>query len=48
MRFGFKPSFNRSVKIFHGEEKEKIKKAAKQAVDVLSVTSQILVVFYPC
>lgn len=36
MRFEFKPSFDRSVKIFHGEEKEEIKKVTKQAVDVLS------------
>ena len=28
MRFEFKPSFDRSVKTFRGEEKEEIKQAA--------------------
>ena len=36
MRFEFKPSFDRSVKSFPGREKEEIKKAAIQAIDVLS------------
>lgn len=36
MRFEFKPSFDRSVKAFHGEEKEEIKNIAIQAVDILS------------
>ncbi|MFA4991445.1 MAG: hypothetical protein WC569_02575 [Candidatus Omnitrophota bacterium] len=36
MRFEFKPSFDKSVKNFHGEEKEEIKKTAIQAIDVLS------------
>ena len=36
MKFEFKPSFDRSVKAFHGEEKEEIKKIAIQAIDILS------------
>ncbi|PIR65897.1 MAG: hypothetical protein COW11_04060 [Candidatus Omnitrophica bacterium CG12_big_fil_rev_8_21_14_0_65_43_15] len=36
MRFEFKPSFDRSVKALHGEEKEEIKKIAIQAIDILS------------
>lgn len=36
MRFEFKPSFDRSVKAFQGEEKEEIKKIAIQAIDILS------------
>ena len=36
MRFEFKPSFDRSVKSFHGKEKEEIKQAALQAIDILS------------
>ncbi len=36
MRFEFKPSFDRSVKIFHGREKDEIKRAALQAIDILS------------
>ncbi len=36
MRFEFKPSFDRSVKNFHGREKEEIKKVAIQAIDILS------------
>ncbi|MFH0762840.1 MAG: hypothetical protein V1925_02995 [Candidatus Omnitrophota bacterium] len=36
MRFEFKPSFDRSVKSFRGREKEEIKKAALQAIDILS------------
>jgi hypothetical protein len=31
MRFEFKPSFDRSVKGFHGKEKEEIKQVALQA-----------------
>ncbi len=36
MRFEFKPSFDRSVKSFHGREKEEIKQVAFQAIDILS------------
>lgn len=36
MRFEFKPSFDRSVKTFHGRQKEEVKKAAIQAIEVLS------------
>lgn len=36
MRFEFKPSFDRPVKAFHGREKEEIKQAARQAIDILS------------
>lgn len=36
MRFEFKPSFDRSVKNFHGKEKEDIKQVALQAIDILS------------
>ena len=36
MRFEFKLSFDRSVKNFHGREKEEIKKVALQAIDILS------------
>ena len=36
MRFEFKPSFDRSVKSFHGKEKEEIKQAALQAIEILS------------
>lgn len=36
MRFEFKPSFDRSVKTFHGREKEEIKQGALQAIDILS------------
>ncbi len=36
MRFEFKPSFDRSVKSFHSREKAEIKKAALQAIDILS------------
>ena len=36
MRFDFKPSFDRSVKIFHGREKEEIKKVAIQTIEILS------------
>jgi hypothetical protein len=41
MRFEFKPSFDRSVKSFHGREKEAIKLAAAQAIDILSQDRQI-------
>ncbi|MDP2927433.1 MAG: hypothetical protein Q8N80_01350 [Candidatus Omnitrophota bacterium] len=37
MKFEFKSSFDRSVKSFHGREKEEIKKIALQAIDVLSL-----------
>jgi hypothetical protein len=36
MRFEFKPSFDRSIKSFYGREKEEIKRAALQAIDILS------------
>ncbi|MDD5691810.1 MAG: hypothetical protein PHP10_01375 [Candidatus Omnitrophica bacterium] len=36
MRFEFKSSFDRSVKSFHGREKEEIKQVALQAIDILS------------
>jgi hypothetical protein len=36
MRFEFKPSFDRSVKSFHGREKEEIRQVALQAIDILS------------
>ena len=36
MRFEFKPSFDRSVKSFHGREKEQIKQVSVQAIDILS------------
>lgn len=36
MKFEFKPSFDRSVKSFHGKEKDEIKRAAMQAIDILS------------
>jgi hypothetical protein len=36
MRFEFKPSFDRSVKSFHGREKEEIKQVSVQAIDILS------------
>jgi len=36
VRFEFKPSFGRSVKSFHHKEKEEIKQAAIQSIDILS------------
>lgn len=36
MRYEFKPSFDRSVKSFHGREKEEIKEVALKAIDILS------------
>ena len=36
MKFEFKSSFDRSVKSFHGREKEEIKKIALKAIDILS------------
>ncbi|MFA4889827.1 MAG: hypothetical protein WC628_09685 [Candidatus Omnitrophota bacterium] len=36
MRFEFKPSFDRSVKSLHSEEKEEVKAAAMQTIDLLS------------
>jgi len=36
MKFEFKPSFDRSVKGFYGKDKEEIKQAALQAIDILS------------
>jgi hypothetical protein len=36
MRFEFKPSLDRSVKIFHDTEKEEIKKVAIETIDILS------------
>ena len=35
MRFEFKPSFDRSVKNFHGKAKEEIKEVALKAIDIL-------------
>ena len=36
MRFEFKPSFDRSVNCLHGRDKEEIKAAAIQTIDILS------------
>ncbi len=36
MKFEFRSSFDRSVKSFHGREKEEIKKVALQAINILS------------
>lgn len=36
MRFEFKPSFDRSVRILHNKEKEEIKEVAIQTIDILS------------
>jgi hypothetical protein len=36
VRFEFKPSFDRSVKSFQGEEKDEIKQVALQAIEILS------------
>ena len=36
MRFEFKPSFDRSIRYFHGRKKEDIKQAAIQTIDILS------------
>jgi len=36
MKFEFKPSFDRSVKSFHGREKDEIKQVSLQAIDILS------------
>lgn len=36
MKFEFKPSFDRSVKGFHGKEKEDIKQIAIKTIDILS------------
>lgn len=41
MRFEFKPSFNRAVKNFYGQEKEEIKQAAIQTIDILLHTKII-------
>ena len=41
MRFEFKSSFDRSVKSFHGSEKEEIKKVAIQLIDMLSPDRKI-------
>jgi len=41
MRFEFKPSFDRSVKRFHGPGKEEIKKVATQLIDMLSQDREI-------
>jgi hypothetical protein len=35
MRFEFKPSFDRSIRYFHGRKKEGIKQAARQTIDIL-------------
>lgn len=36
MRFEFQPSFDRSVKGFHGREKEELKITVLQTIDILS------------
>ena len=36
MRYEFKPSFGKSIKALHGEEKEEIKKIAIRALYILS------------
>jgi len=36
MRFEFKPSFERSIKSLHSPEKDEVKEAAGQLIDVLS------------
>ncbi len=36
MKFEFKPSFDRSVKNLHAGEKEDVKAAAMQTIDILS------------
>ena len=41
MRFEFKPSFDRSVKSCHSKQKEEIKQASLQAVDILSQDREI-------
>ena len=41
MRFEFKPSFDRSIKCFHGIEKEEIKQVAIQTIDILSHSKTI-------
>ncbi len=41
MKFEFKPSFDRSVKRFHGPEKEEIKSVAIQLINMLSQDREI-------
>lgn len=41
MRFEFKSSFDRSVRGFHGRQKEEIKQTAIQAIDILSQDREI-------
>ena len=41
MRFEFKPSFDRSIKTLHSPNKEEVKEAAGQLIDVLSKDRQI-------
>lgn len=36
MKFEFKSSFDRSVRLFHGKEKEELKKVTLQTIDILS------------
>lgn len=36
MKFEFKPSFDKSVKSLHGREKDEVKQAAMQTIDILS------------
>ena len=36
MKYEFKHSFDKSIKAFHEEEKEEIKKTATQSLDILS------------
>lgn len=41
MKFEFKPSFERSIKSLHSSDKEEVKEAAGQLIDVLSKDRQI-------
>lgn len=41
MRFEFKPSFERSIKLLHSPDEEEVKEAAGQLIDVLSKGRQI-------
>ena len=41
MKFEFKPSFDRSVKVFHDSEKNEIKALARQLVEMLSRDREI-------
>jgi hypothetical protein len=41
MRFEFKPSFDKSVKCFYGEEKSRIKLTINKLIDILSHNTNI-------